>query len=96
MKKPKERPTAKEILRILDGMWVDKKGIMQIAFCGDNKACGFMQDIRKNVKKKYEKECPRDLVPTDEVIRFFNINVSYLKKISSNLERKIENEKETN
>lgn len=82
MPKPKIKPTAQDILNILDGMWVDKKDIAVIAYCGDNAAWKHMQNIRENVKNKYNKICPKSVVPTEEVISYFNINVNYLRKVA--------------
>lgn len=82
MPKPKQKPTAQEILNVLDGMWVDKAGITLLGYCGDNKALEHIKSIRENIKIKYGKECPRNVVPTDEVIDYFNINVNYLRKIA--------------
>lgn len=81
MPKPREKPTASEILKVLDGLWVDKKGITIIAYCGDNRAWEHMKNIKENIKLNYGKECPRDYVPTDEVIKYFDINLNYLKKV---------------
>lgn len=80
MPKPKTKPTAQEILNILDGMWVDKKGITIIGYCGDNIAWQHMKEIRNIVAEKYNKTCPKELVPAEEVIEYFNINLNYLRK----------------
>lgn len=81
-KKPKIKPTAQEILNVLDGMWVDKNGIKLIACCGDNVAWNHMKAIKSIVKDKYDKNCPKSLVPTEEVIDYFNINLNYLRKVA--------------
>lgn len=78
----KQKPTASEILEILDSMWVDKNGIMLIACCSDTKAWKHMKIIKDIVKDKYNKNCPKSLVPTEEVIDYFNININYLKKVA--------------
>lgn len=83
MPKPKQKPTAKEILEVLDSMWVDKNGIMILGYCGANKAHDHIHSIKKIVKDKHGKECPYGVVPTDEVINYFNINVNYLKKVAT-------------
>jgi len=79
---PKTKPTAQEILNVLDGMWVNQKGIKLIACCGDNKAWDYMKNIKNIVKNKYGKECPKGMVPTEEVISYFNINLNYLRKVA--------------
>ena len=86
MTKPKNKPTAQEILNVIDGMWVDVNGISVIAYCGYNTALEHMKKIREQIRNKYDKECPRSFVPTDVVIDYFNINVNYLRKVK---ERKI-------
>lgn len=80
MNKPEKMATANELLEILDGLWVDKKGIMAIAYCGNVKAGSHMKNIRDQVKEKYGKDLPKGLVPTEEVISYFNINLNLLKK----------------
>lgn len=82
MPKPKTKPTAQEILNVLDSMWVDKKGITIIAYCGDNTAGEHMKAIKNIVKSKYNKDCPRNVVPTNEVIDYFDIDVKYLRKVA--------------
>lgn len=82
MTKPKQKATAQEILEILNGLWVDKKGIMTIAYCGNKTASDHIHAIKSIVKDKYGKECPRSYVPTEIVIDYFNINVNYLKKVA--------------
>ena len=84
MTKLKERPTAREILEVLNGMWVDTKGIMKIAYCGTAKAYQHLNEIKTLVSNETGKETPRGLVPTEYVIKYFNININYLKKISMN------------
>ncbi len=83
MKKPKEKPTAKEILKVLDSMWVDVKGLMVIGYKCDTRAREDMKKITEIVKEKYNKTLPRNLVPTKEVINFYNIDVSYLQKMAN-------------
>ncbi len=94
MKKPQSKPKAKEILETLNGLWVDKKGIMIIKYCGDTKAGEEMKKIANLVTETTGKELPKGLVPTEEVIKYYNINIQYLKKIASmNLESGKKSEK---
>lgn len=80
--KPKEKPTAREILNLLDSMWLSEREIMIIAFCGKSKANQIMKDIKELIDVKYKKKLPKNCIPTEELINYLNINVSYLKKIS--------------
>ncbi len=84
MKKLTKRPNATEILDILNGIWVDKRGIMAIAYCGYSIASKHFNNIRELVKNETGKETPYGLVPTEYVIKYFDINIKYLKKISRN------------
>ena len=83
MKKPREKPTAEEILKVLDSMWVDLKGLMVVGYKCDTKAREDMRKINGIVKEKYNCTLPKNLVPTEEVIKFYNINISYLQKIAN-------------
>lgn len=80
--KPKKITTANETLELLDGLWIDKLGIMKIAYCCDAIATKHMRNIRERIEEKGMYLPDKSLVPTEEVIKYFNINVSQLKKLA--------------
>lgn len=80
--KPKQKLTARETLKILDSQWITKYEIMKIAFCCDTEAKRHMGNIRKHIEEKGMFLPNKKYVPTVEVISYFNINVSQLKKLA--------------
>ena len=81
MKKPEKRLSAKETLEILNNQWADVNDVMKIGFVGTTSA----QKIMRNIKNKLledGKKTPGNLVPMEKVKDYFEINISYLKKIS--------------
>lgn len=73
--------SASEMLHILQKAWLGTSDIRAIAMCGTGRA----GQIKKQIADKLEKEnyyLPNGLVPTDKVIEYLKINISYLKKIS--------------
>jgi len=74
--------TTTELLRILDNQWASTKDIMAIGCIGNNQAL----QLKRQIKFKAEQEgyfVPKNLVPMEQVVNYFKINISYLKKISS-------------
>lgn len=80
--KPKEKPTAGDILKILDSQWLTKREVMQIAYCCDQHASEHMKNIRKRIEEKGMFLPNKKYVPTIEVISYFNINLSQLKRLA--------------
>ena len=81
MKKPDKKLSATETLKILDNQWADIKDIMNLGYLGYNRSLDVMKSIRENLKKDGY-TTPNKLVPMDKVIEYFNINISYLKKVA--------------
>lgn len=79
-KKPKEKLSSKELLDLLSCQWMGNEEIMLIAHCGKNKAGKYRKEIEELVKAKSGKFCPYAQVPTEFVVEYFGINISYLKK----------------
>lgn len=75
--------SAEEILLVASSPWASAKEIMKIGGVGRNKA----HIIRNHIAKEYYKENiirNRWLVPMQEVLKYFNIDLGYLKEVSIN------------
>lgn len=79
--KPKKKLTAAELLKILDSQWLTKYEIMQIAYCCDKAAATHIDNIRKKIIESGLFLPNKKYVPTVEVINYFNINISQLKRL---------------
>lgn len=76
-----QRASVNEMLKVLQKQWLDTKDISVLACVSLNKA----REIKKKITKEIESKdnfLPTGLVPNEEVVRYLNINVKYLKKIS--------------
>ena len=78
--------TAEEALEILNKPWCTAEDIMKLSGYGENKAAKVRKEIneklineRFNVLDKY--------VPTDRLLKYFSINIEYLKTISDLINR---------
>lgn len=80
--KPKKKITGEETLEILNSPWLTKYDVMQIAHCCDAVAARHIHNIREKIEEKGMYLPDKSLVPTEEVIKYFNINVSQLKKLA--------------
>ena len=80
-KKTISPPTADELLDILNNQWASAKTIQKIAYVGANKAGELFNEIKKEVLNDGYK-LPSNLVPMERVVKYFNININYLKKVS--------------
>lgn len=81
MKKPEKKLSAKETLEILNNQWADIHDVMKLGFIGNTKAQRVMREIRVEINKT-GKTLPNQLVPMEKVKEYFNINVTYLKKVA--------------
>lgn len=75
----KEKKKASEILSILSQQWANVYDIMDIASVGRNKATEIKTEIKENLEKEGYK-LPTNLIPMIEVIKYFRIDIGYLKK----------------
>ena len=78
--------TAEEALEILNKPWCTAEEIMKLSGYGENKAAKVRKEINEklinegfNVLDKY--------VPTDRLLKYFSINIEYLKTISDLINR---------
>lgn len=82
--------TADELLEMLCHQWANTKDIMKIGSVGEVRA----RRVKNIITKALEDDgyvLPRYLVPMEEVAKYFNINIDYLKKVTN--EKEIKNGK---
>jgi len=73
--------TAIEVLEILKKQWLNTKDVQKLANVGATNA----KKIKENITKKILDEgyfLPNGLIPSEEIVKYLNINIKYLKKIS--------------
>lgn len=78
--------TAEEALEILNKPWCTAEDIMKLSGYGENKAA----KVRKEINEKLINEGFKVLdkyVPTDRLLKYFSINIEYLKTISDLINR---------
>lgn len=76
-----EKLTAEELLKITSSQWATSKDIMIIGCVGRNKAYSIMQEISLEYYKDNRIRNKR-LVPMSEVLKYFNIDLTYLKSVT--------------
>lgn len=79
--------TANETLLIISKQWATTKDIMKIACIGEARAL----KIKKSIHEKlYDAGyvLPRNMIPMEEVIKYFKINIDFLKKLADGREIK--------
>ena len=73
--------SAKTILDMIAQQWASTSDIMVIGACGRNKALIIKREIKsKLLQLGYY--LPKNLVPMESVIDYFNINVDYLERVN--------------
>lgn len=75
--------SADQILDILNKQWLTTKDIQLIGSVGSIKALKIKNAIIEDLEKNKNQYIPNRLVPSEEVINYFNININYLKKIAN-------------
>lgn len=76
-----EKLTAEKLLKITSSQWATSKDIMIIGCVGRNKAYSIMQEISLEYYKDNRIRNKR-LVPMSEVLKYFNIDLTYLKSVT--------------
>ena len=74
-----------EILKIINKQWCNLNDLMKLANVGRNTALS----IKKSIKQKLESEnyyVPNNAIPMHEVIKYLNIDITYLKSLSNTKE----------
>lgn len=82
-RKPDKILDINQTLDLVNKQWATTNDIMQLGFVCYSNARKVSNVIKNNlVEKGYS--LPRGLVPMKEVVKFFNIDINYLKKIKNN------------
>lgn len=77
--------SADEMLVLISKQWANVSDIMKIGNVGKNKA----QEIKRTIKNYYDANAvclPYGLIPMEKVVEYFQINISYLKKVQQKKE----------
>ena len=73
---------AKEILEIISKPWCSNQDIMMIANVSATTASKIKQEIEKEFRKKEpNKYMPAYCIPTKEVIKYFDLDIEFLKSL---------------
>lgn len=73
---------AKEILEIISKPWCSNQDIMKIANVSATTATKIKQEIEKEFRKKEpNKYMPAYCIPTKEVIKYFDLDIEFLKSL---------------
>ena len=76
-----EKLTASEILKLASSQWATAKDIMLLGSVGRNKAYAIRNEIIVSCYND-NKLRNRGLVPMMEVLKYFNIDIEYLKEMA--------------
>lgn len=82
MPKVPKQHTASEILEVLKKQWLDTKDIQIVSGTSIDKARELKKEIAKKIIEEEKCLLPNGLVPADKVVKYFNLNIKYLKQIS--------------
>ena len=75
---------AKEILNILATPWCSNQDIMKIVNVSSSTASKIKKCIELEFRKKHpDKFIPAHCVPTKDVIKYFDIDIEFLKSLAS-------------
>ena len=77
-----EKLNADEILKIVASQWASAQDIMKLGSVGRNKAYAIRSEIAISLYGDDSKHRNRGLVPMIEVLKYFNININYLKEVT--------------
>ena len=78
-----------ELLELLNKQWANVNDIQKIGGCGKNKAQKVKKEIKEKIQDLYDKNLPYGVVPMEEVIEYYHINIKFLKKISNENKKRI-------
>lgn len=76
-----EKLNADELLNLASSQWASAKDIMKIGSVGRNKAYAIRQQIAISYYND-DKVRNRGLVPMSEVLKYFGIDLNYLKEVT--------------
>ena len=78
----RKKYTASQQLEAMASQWADNKAIMIIGGMCEGKALKVRQEIERQVIADGYRLPKYAIVPMEYVIKYFNINISYLKKLA--------------
>ena len=78
-----EKLNAEQLLEIASSQWASAKDIMKIGSVGRNKAYAIRSEIAISLYGDDSKVRNRGLVPMIEVLKYFNIDINYLKEVAT-------------
>lgn len=78
-----EKLNADQLLEIASSQWASAIDIMKIGSVGRNKAYAIRSEIALSLYGDDLKLRNRGLVPMNEVLKYFNIDINYLKEVAS-------------
>lgn len=78
-----EKLTADQLLAVASSQWASAKDIMKIGSIGRNKAYAIRSEIAISLYGDDSKIRNRGLVPMIEVLKYFGIDINYLKEVAT-------------
>lgn len=78
-----EKLNAEQLLEVASSQWASARDIMKIGSVGRNKAYTIRSEIAISLYGDDSKVRNRGLVPMIEVLRYFNIDINYLKEVAT-------------
>lgn len=68
-----------EILKLISKQWCTLEDLKKLTGLGKNSLLKIKKEIRKNLNNK---SIPNKLLPMNEVVKYLNIDIDYLKKLN--------------
>lgn len=78
----KNKPTASEMLEILNQPWIGTEEIKRLACVGNDKARKIKAKIKEQLLDEGYILPSSNVVPTEKVAEYLKINIKYLKKVA--------------
>lgn len=78
-----DKLNAEELLKVASSQWASAKDIMKIGSVGRNKAYAIRSEIALSLYNNDDKVRNRGLVPMNEVLKYFGIDINYLKEVAT-------------
>ena len=78
-----EKLSAVEMLELASSQWASTNDIMKLGSVGRNKAHAIRSEIACNLYGDSSRVRNRGLVPMSEVLKYFGIDLNYLKEVSA-------------
>ncbi len=79
--------TAQELLVAIDKQWATTKDIMAVGCVGENRALKVKKNIYEELRAEGY-ELPRNKVPMEFVIKYFKLNIDFLKNVANERNKK--------